>query len=483
MARGRIARRMAVVIAGTGVLAATTLVGVPAGAEPGEAPGEEPAGHCLHAADVDITVADPVIPWQPDPITTELTVTATGQAHCVSASETELKVTVAGPWQGAWVADAGELRVHEGTDVWGLPPLEEGETATLTIPVDFPTPLLPNAWSWEAVLRSSNDVYERAWADATVTPTCSDVWLGATIVPKVTAEGRPTAASVTATNQGSCDLAFPITVRVWGGYLDMVSPTVVDGGTLVGDQWTITSLAPGETASISWAGTAGSLGVHELRALFDLAGDPSIGNYAYDNTQVSARPALAGFVTGFDGAPVGGARVAAFWAGGGWFPAARATTTAADGSYRLDLPQGGVYKVLVTDPTDRFHRHWLGGGESRRESPGIWAVPGVLQTQDVVLMPRATQALDVDVTGPDGAPRSKVWVTVFDEHGYVAGAVTDADGRALVGDLAADWYWVRAWPLDGTTPAEWYLDSATRAGATAVPLPIGTMPVSIQLDA
>lgn len=474
-------RRGAVAFVAGAALLACTVGAVPgAGAQASEGPTDVA---CLRAADLSLVADQAVIPWAPGAIVGGVTVQATGLPHCVGGADDELKVLLDGSWLGERTIDAGTLRDHYGVTVWALPPLDDGQVVTMHADIDFPLTIAPGAWPYEATLQNADGVY--AWRDATVqiAPTCADVQLGVTIAPDIAAQGRPTAASVTATNHGTCDLEHPITVEVRGSYLPFVTPTVVDGGVLDGDRWTITTLAPNETASVSWAGTAATMGLHMLQAGFDLAGDPSAGNYAYDSLQVWGRPAILGIVTGFDGAPVAGARVAAFWAGGGWFPVTRATTTAADGTYRLDeLPQGGVYKVLITHPSGQFHRHWVGGGESRRQSPGVTALPGQSAVADVVLQPQATQALAVDVTGPDGSARPDVWVTVFDDHGYVAGAVTGPSGTTTIGDLAAGSYWVRAQPLDGITPAEWYLDASTRADATAVPLPIGTMPVAIELD-
>jgi protocatechuate 3,4-dioxygenase beta subunit len=179
---------------------------------------------------------------------------------------------------------------------------------------------------------------------------------------------------------------------------------------------------------------------------------------------------LRGTVTGPDGTPLAGARVAAFRDGDTWVPSA-VGTTGPDGAYVIEALVPDRYQVLAVPPeASGLRGHWSPGTVSRAGARWVF-VDGGVDTDAIDVAVPQPEAISGVVSGPGGpVPGATVWAYRSGDTwlGSVS-TTTGADGTYTLSGLDPGRYAVRAVPPAGSGLAgRWHPGTLSRPAASEV---------------
>lgn len=221
-----------------------------------------------------------------------------------------------------------------------------------------------------------------------------------------------------------------------------------------------------------------------------VAADPSTGDlYLGDGSvtkaglrRITRRGALGGVVSdGADGALAGvTVTVMAEWPA--WSVVAT-TTTAADGSWRVEDLPAGRYRVRLFDGAGRFVRTWWPAQDAYKRADPLEVMVASETTANAAVAVAASSSLTGRVTdATTGTPLAGALVQVFSNGAYVAGAVTGPAGYYQLHALPAGDYQVRF--VDPTPRAHqnvWYPGVPDHPSAGTVMLVAGVTVVDASL--
>lgn len=150
--------------------------------------------------------------------------------------------------------------------------------------------------------------------------------------------------------------------------------------------------------------------------------------------------------------------------------------TTASGEYALEGLPPGVFNVTYWAPTTP-------GSNLLNHSVQITVTSGSATTQDVILLEGGS------VTGrvtSSGVPAEGIGVFISDGHEVWASAETDHLGNYTITKLPTGAYPIRFSDPNSSTPSalatEWWPNSSTKAGATAVAVTAGAVTTGIDVD-
>ncbi len=172
---------------------------------------------------------------------------------------------------------------------------------------------------------------------------------------------------------------------------------------------------------------------------------------------------ISGVVTDSTGAPLQGMYVYANRDGSGY-----GSSTAADGTYRIDGLTAGSYTVQFQDSTGVYLDEWFDDVADQGSAAEVVVAAGEAVVGVDASLARAGSISGV-VTDSTGAPLQDIYVYVATGHGSVFTAV---DGSYRIGGLPAGSYQVRFNGSD-TYLGEWFDGEAAQASATAIDVAAG----------
>jgi hypothetical protein len=180
---------------------------------------------------------------------------------------------------------------------------------------------------------------------------------------------------------------------------------------------------------------------------------------------------ISGRVTGPDGEPVAGLRVEAD-------PSAKNTTTAADGTYRIEV-RPGDYRVYF-GWSDSYYSGWYTTGGFSIDGPGsLVTVPtdGDAANIDVVLI--RLLYIRGRVTNSNGDPIAGISATAYRGASAYASTTTGADGIYVLGAKPATTYTVRFSDPSEIYATGYYATSGfTYSAGAATPVEVGSADVT-----